>query len=153
MSLSVAMHGGVVAVGYDSATAERGLLIKFINRTGASSVKGLLISASTTTDKEVIKQINEYDCFGIIQEAGVAEGSEMWCWMNGSVCQVMFKDGVTPAHGEVAMCADTDGRADRFANPGSGLPAIDTHLKEIGHIMESKSSGTDVLALVCLHFN
>jgi hypothetical protein len=153
MTLSAAIHGGVSAIGYDSATNERGFLLKVTNRTGASSVKGLLVSASTTTDREAIKQANEFDCFGIIQEAGVAEGSEMWIWMNGSICQVMFKDGVTPARGEVAMCADTDGRADRFANPGSGLPAIETHFKEIGHLLESKSSGTDVLALVCLHFN
>ena len=75
MTLSLLQHGGVVALGYDSATNERGYLVKLVNRTGASSVKGTLVSASTTADREVIKQTNEYDTLGVIQEAGVAEGS------------------------------------------------------------------------------
>jgi hypothetical protein len=143
----------VVSFGFNASTKERGLMLKFINRTGAASVKGTVCAVSTTTDREVIKQANEYDSICVVQEAGVAEGAEMWCWVNGSVCQVLFKDGIAPVRGDVAIAADTDGRANQFANPGGGLPGVDTHFKEIGHIMESKSSGTDVLALVCLHFN
>ena len=45
------MHiGGVVALGYDDATYERGVLLKYINRTGHTSVKGELVAASGTTD-------------------------------------------------------------------------------------------------------
>ena len=153
MTLSLLQHGGVVALGYDSATNERGYLVKLVNRTGASSVKGTLVSASTTADREVIKQTNEYDTLGVIQEAGVAEGSEMWVWMIGSICQVLMKDTVSAVRGDNLVAADTDGRANDVANPGGGLPGTDTHFKECGHFMESKSSGTDVLALAMLHFN
>ena len=153
MTLSLVQHGGVVALGYDSATNERGYLIKLVNRTGASSVKGTLVSCSTSADREVIKQANEYDTIGVVQEGGVAEGSEMWVWMIGSVCQVLLKDTVASVRGDILIAADTDGRAGDVANPGSGLPATDTHFKECGHFIESKTGGTDVLALAMLHFN
>jgi hypothetical protein len=153
MALSVLMHGGAVALGYDSVTNERGYLVKFINRTGHASVKGELVACSTGTDREAILQANEYDTIGVVEEAGIAEASEMWVWMIGSVCQALFKDGVAPNRGDVLIAADTDGRADQFANPGGGLPGIDTHLKECGHIMQSVGAGTNVLALAVLHFN
>jgi hypothetical protein len=152
MTLSVASHGGVVALGYDSTTNERGFLIKMINRTGAASVKGTLVAASTTADREIIKQASEYDVFGVIEEAGVAEGSECWVWMTGSICQVLFKDTVAPVRASVALAADTDGRADVAATPPPP-PSVDSHFKEIGHVLESKSAGTNVLALCILHFN
>lgn len=55
-------------------------------------------------------------------------------------------------HGDILLAADTDGRAIGTSNPGSGLPGTDTHFKECGHFVESKSAGTNVLALACLHF-
>ena len=149
----ISTGAGTVAIGSDSATNERGFLVKIINRTGETSVKGKLVAASTTADNEAILQANEYDAFGVIQEAGVAQGSEMWIWVNGSICQVMFEDGIAPTRGYVAICSDVDGRADQFSNPGTGLPAVDIHFKETGHILQSVSSGTSVLALVSLHFN
>jgi len=153
MAISLTQHGSVVALGYDTATNERGFLVKMINRTGRSSVKGELVSLSTSTDREVILQANEYDTIGVVQEAGIAEGSEMWVWMNGSVCQVLFKDTVASTRGNILLAADTDGRAIDIANPGGGLPGTDTHFKECGHIMETKTGGTNVLVLAILHFN
>ena len=144
---------GKAAFGSDAATNERGFLVKMVNRTGGASVKGTLVSASTSADREVIKQANEYDSVGVVQEAGVAEGSEMWVWMVGSVCQVLFKDGVAATRGNILIAADTDGRAIDVANPGSGLPAVDTHFKECGHVVQSAGAGTNVLALAVLHFN
>ena len=153
MTISLLQQGGVVSLGYDSATNERGFLVKLINRTGATSVKGTLVSCSTSADREVVKQANEYDTVGVIQEAGIAEGSEMWVWMIGSVCQVLMKDTVAAVRGDILLAADTDGRATDTSNPGSGLPGTDTHFKECGHFLESKTGGTDVLALAMLHFN
>ncbi len=144
---------GKVAIYSDPTTNERGFLLKVINRTGETSVKGKLVSVSTAADNEVILQANEYDTFGVIQESGIAQGSEMFIWVSGSICQVMFKDGVSVARGEICIAADTDGRADRVANPGSGLPGIDVHFKECGHIMQTVGSGTNILALVTIHFN
>jgi hypothetical protein len=153
MAIALTQVGGVVALGYDSATNERGFLVKAINRTGGASVKGTLVSASTSADQEAIKQANEYDTIGVVQEAGVAEGSEMWVWVNGSVCQVLYKDSVAATHGNILIAADTDGRAIDIANPGGGLPGTDTHFKECGHVMQSVGAGTNVLALAMLHFN
>lgn len=153
MTLSLIHHGESVGMGYDSGTSERGFLIKLTNRTGSSSVKGTLVSCSTTADREVVLQANEYDTVGVVQEAGVADGSDMWVWMTGSVCQVLIKDSVAVTHGEILLAADTDGRAIGATNPGSGLPGTDTHFKECGHILQSKSAGTNVLALAILHFN
>jgi hypothetical protein len=154
MAIQLISNGsGVVAIGSDSATGERGFLVKIINRTGHTSVKGEVISPSTTADKEAILQANEYDAFGVVQEAGIAEGSEMYVWVSGSTCQVLLKDTIAATRGEIALCADTNGRAIGTTNPGSGLPATDTHFKEIGHVLESKVGGTNVLVLCTLHFN
>mgnify|MGYP007112908832 CR=1 FL=1 len=77
----------------------------------------------------------------------------MWVWCNGSVAQVLFKDSVAATHGNILLAGDTDGRAIDVANPGGGLPGTDTHFKECGHVLESKTAGTGVLALCSLHFN
>lgn len=153
MTLSVLTHGGVVALGYDAATNERGTLLKYINRTGHASVKGELVSPSQTVDREVILQANEYDTIGVVAEAGIAEGQEIWVWTIGSVCQALLKDTVTAAQGEVALAADTDGRLDRTTNPGSGLPGTDIHFKEVGHVMQDVAGGTNQLCLIHLHTN
>lgn len=153
MTIALLEVGDVVALGYDSATNERGFLVKMINLTGGNTVKGELVSCSTGTDQSFVKQANEYDTIGVIQEAGVANASSAWVWVNGSICQVLYKDGSSATHGNILMAADTDGRAMDVTNPGSGLPATENHFKECGHVLESKSSGTNVLALAILHFN
>jgi hypothetical protein len=153
MAISLLHIGNVVAIGYDSATGERGLLTKGINRTGGTSVKGTLVTVSTSADNEYVIEADEYDTVGIIQEAGVAEGSEMWIWKPGSKCQVLFKDTVAATRGNILLAADTDGRAIDVANPGTGLPATDTHFKECGHVCESKDAGTNVLVLCEIHMN
>lgn len=140
-------------MGYDTATNERGFLVKFVNRTGHTSVKGELVSVSPSADREVVLQSNEYDTIGVVQEAGVAEGSEMWVWMIGSVCQVLMKDTVAAVHGHLLIAADTDGRADNVTVFGPGLAAVDQHMKECGHMLQSATGGTNVLALAMIHFN
>jgi hypothetical protein len=154
MALQIISTGAATAgIGSDSSTGARGFLVKMINRTGHSSVLGELVSPSKSADKEAILQANEYDTIGVVAEASIAEGSEMWIWVTGSICQVLFKDSTAATRGNILLAADTDGRAIDVAEPGSGLPATDTHFKECGHVLESKSSGTNVLVLASLHFN
>lgn len=152
MALTVITAAGLAAIAGDTTTGERGFLTKMINRTGHTSVKGELVGASTAADKEAILEANQYDTFGVVQEAGIAEGSEMWIWGDGSIAQVLFKDSVASTRGNILLAADTDGRAIDIANPGSGLPGTDTHFTECGHVLESKSAGTNVLVLCRLHF-
>lgn len=156
MSLSLHQFGGVVALGYDSTTNERGFLVKMINRTGHSSVKGEIVSCSTAADREVILQANTYDAVGVVEEAGIAEGAEMWVWMTGSVCQVKYKDNTASTRGNILVADAVDGRGSDIANPGSGLPATDLHFSECGHVMETKAApgaGVANLVLCILHFN
>lgn len=153
MALAYLKVGEAVAFGVDSVSHEYGVLMRYVNRTGHTSVKGELVAVSTSADREVILQASEYDVIGVVAEAGVAEGSEVWVWEVGSVCQVLYKDGVAATRGNILVAADTDGRAIDVANPGSGLPATDTHFKECGHVMQTMSAGTNVLVLATIHFN
>lgn len=143
---------GKVAIGYDSSTGERGFLIRMNNKTGATTVKGSLVAASTATTNSFVLQSSEFDTFGIVYESGVADGSEAWIWVNGSIAQCLLKDTETTTMGYVAIAADTDGRFMSVAVP-SANPVVAEHFKEIGHVLETKSSGTNVLCLVHLHFN
>lgn len=152
MALTLLHIGNKVALGYDDATGERGFLTKIVNGTGSASVKGTLVSVSTTADNKFVLQANEYDTMGIVAEAGIANDAECWIWKNGSTAQVLYKDTVASTRGQICTAADTDGRAIDIVVP-VGSPGIDAHFKEIGHVRESKIAGTDVLVLVELHFN
>lgn len=153
MSLLLAIVNGVEASGSDSATGARGTLTKGINRTGHTSVLGELVSLSTTADFEYILQANEFDTVAVVAEAGIAEGSEMWLWKPGSRCQVLFEDGQAGVRGNILIAAVTDGRGYGIANPGTGLPAVETHFKECGHVCQSVTAGTDILVLCEIHTN
>ena len=151
MALKITAYDETVGFGVDQVTGEAGLLVRMTNGTGSASVKGTLISASTSVDNEFILQSNEFDTFGIVAESGIADGSQTWVWMSGK-CQVLWKDSQSSTRGYVALAADTDGRAYNVDVPSSN-PVVAEHFKEIGHVLESKSSGTDVLVLCVIHFN
>ena len=152
MALQLLTAGDVVALGFDPATGERGFLTKIVNGTGAASVKGALVSESTTADNQYIHQSNEFDTIGVVAEAGIADGSATWIWKNGSRCQVLLKDGESATRGYLMLAADTDGRARNVDVPSSN-PAVAEHFKEVGHVAESKASGTNVLVLTDTHYN
>lgn len=151
--LQVITAGGMAALGYNPITKERGFLVRIANGTGSASVKGSLVSASTAANDRFILQANEFDTIGVVAESGIANAALTWIWVTGSVCQVLYKNGSAATRGNILLAADTDGRAIDITNPGSGLPGTDTHFKECGHVLESKSAGTNVLALAMLHFN
>ena len=129
-----------------------GIVIYMVNGTGQASVKGSLVSASTSADNKFILQSNEYDTIGIVYDNGIADGGKCRIVIAG-IAEVLFKDTVAATRGNVLIAADTDGRGTGIANPGSGLPATDTHFKECGHVLESKDAGTNVLVKCIVHFN
>lgn len=133
-------------------TTDGGYAVRLLNKTGAASVKGSLVSVSTGTDNAVELQSNEYDTIGIVYEDGIADGSLVWVVVTGRA-QVLMKNTIATTRGGILIAADTDGRADWIQNPGLGLPAADTHFKEIGHCLESKAGGTNVLVYGMIHFN
>ena len=150
MSLRL-LSTGNSAIGEDATTGERGQLVRMVNGTGAASVKGTVVSCSTTVDKQFVGQSNEFDAFAVVAEAGIANGEECWLWVSGSTAQVLWADGESATRGYLALCAPTDGRALNVQVPDTN-PTVGEHFKEIGHPQESKAAGTNVLVTCTLHF-
>jgi hypothetical protein len=147
----VAIDGSISVGDRVKMTPEGGIAVKLTNKTGVNSVKGSVISASTTNDNAFHLQSSEYDSFGIVYEDGIADGSECWVVISGR-CQVLLKDTVGTSRASLMIAADTDGRADVLSTPPPP-PTTDTHFKEIGHCIEAKTGGTNVLAYCIIHFN
>ena len=157
MALDIFTFGNsMTGIAYDSTTNERGFVVKVKNSTGSASVKGQLVACSTSADDSVILQANEYDTIGAFAESGIANGAYAWMWINGSICQVRYANNTGSTHGNILIADAEDGHGSDIANPGGGLPGTDTHFKECGHVMETKSAGgvgTFQLVLCSLHFN
>lgn len=128
-----------------------GITTRMVNGTGGASVKGMVVSVSTSADNKFIAQANEYDAFGIVYEDGVADGQPVRIVVSG-VAEVLLKDGSAATRGHVALSADTDGRMVTIAVPSSN-PVVGEHFKEIGHCCETKNAGTNVLVKCVIHFN
>jgi len=134
-----------------------GLMVRLINKTGAASVKGVIVELSSATDFAIMEATaGGPDPIGVVYEDGIADGDSVWVVYSGPA-QVLLKDG-TAATREYwgALSDDTAGRADftTAAPSGGTVNELRTHLeREIGHVMESQSAGTDVLCWCFLHFN
>lgn len=128
-------------------TPEGGFAVPLINKTGAPSVKGMLVSASKTVANAFVAQTNEYDAIGAVYDAGIADGSECRVVIYG-VAEVLLEDGKPAAPGNWVHAAETDGRVDAsLAQPaGAGFTEASEHFKEIGHCISSVTAGTNKLA-------
>ncbi len=137
-------------------TLEGGLAIKLLNDTGANSVKGTVLCASTSVERAAdICPADEEDAIGIMYDDGIADGEFVWAVIMGNA-DVLIQDSQTATVGYWIRTSITQaGRADitNAEPPGGGLPEHDEHFREMGHCQESKSAGTDVLARCTLHFN
>lgn len=134
-----------------------GIAVKLTNETGAPSVKGTIVQAidiSGMDDSFEVVDADGVQPIGIVYEDGIADGSECWVVING-IAQVLLKDGTTATVGNWVKASDVAGRANATltAPPGGGIPELGQHMGEIGHSLETKSIGTDVLCKVALHFN
>ena len=127
-------------------TVEGGIAIKLKNNTGSASVKGQLVEPDPGEDNAVVTvAISSDECIGIVYDAGVADGSDMWVVVSG-IADVLIDAGGCASSDRLISSA-TAGSADVW-NVGG---AVATHFQEIGH-----SIGTVVgagLAKVVLHFN
>jgi len=136
-------------------TPEGGTAIYLTNKTGSASVKGELVEPSDGTDN-AFKQASADDIavIGAVYEDGVADGDECLIVIYGR-CQVLIKDGTTSTRAYWTKTSDVAGRADatNAAPPGGTIGALEEHMQEIGHCIESKGSGTAVLVFIMMHFN
>lgn len=135
-------------------TGTGGVAKQLTNKTGAASVKGTVVSLSTSTAQAFMLQADEYDMVGVVLEAGVADGSPCWIVTHGPV-QALLEDGTGSTVGNWVHAATTDGRADASlsAPSGGGFVNASEHFKEMGHCLETKTSGTSVLCWILIHFN
>lgn len=136
-------------------TPEGGLAVKMLNRTGTTSVKGSVVSASASYDDAFTLQSNEFDAIGIVYEAGITDGNYCWVIVSG-IAEVLLADSTASTRGNWVICHATDGRADATATtplPNSTLNEHTTHFKEIGHCIQTVTAGTNKLAKCIIHFN
>lgn len=134
-------------------TPEGGLAIKLINKTGAPSVKGNVVTPGGATSSVELVPIDVPNAIGVFYESGIADGSSAWVVVSG-IADVYFignttigqlaRTGLTADAGEVA------GQAIAEAFPVPPF-ATDKHFCEVGHILESRVGAG--LAKVVLHFN
>ncbi len=129
-------------------TPEGGIFQTFVNNTG-NSVKGTIVVASTSVDNAVdIAPGDSPMPIGIIYENGISNGNPVKVVTSGKAA-VLLKDDEPAARGNWCGVSDITGRMMQKAT----APSTTEHYREIGHSLENKNSGTDVLALVSLHFN
>ena len=139
-------------------TPDGGLGISLINKTGATSVKGMLVIPDGSVDSAfTLVPVNDPDCMGVIygDDDGnqVADGIACWIVISG-IAKVLFQAATTRNHfARITITADADdaaGKAISEALPTSPF-SNDKHFQEIGHIIEA--IGGAGLALVVLHFD
>jgi hypothetical protein len=128
-----------------------GIAIKLTNKTGANSVAGGLVVASTGTDDAVMTGGTlEDETIGVFLEDGVSDGSEAWVVVSG-IADVLFDDNVGTTRGYWCSAGTTAGTANISATV---TPA--RHFEEIGHCIETVAAGgigTNIKARCVLHFN
>lgn len=137
-------------------TDDGGYASELINKTGAASVKGTIVSASTSNDNAfIVTTADSQQPMGIVYDDGIPDGG-LCRIISAGTAYVLIKDATTATRGYwVKVSDDTAGRADatNAAPPGGTVGALEDHMSEIGHCLESQGSGTDVLVFCLLHLN
>ena len=135
-------------------TTTGGVAVKLTNKTGGDSVKGEVVTPSSTVDNAVSKIVVDVpDPIGVFYESGIADGSEAWVVVAG-IADVYFIGSTT--RGYIArgfLAADAGyviGQAMAEIYPTSPF-SVDKHFYEIGHVLESRVGAG--LAKCVLHFN
>jgi hypothetical protein len=124
-----------------------GIMIQLINKTGAPSVKGELLSAHTI-DNAVRKCPADSDSpIGVFFTSGVADGQLAWVVIGG-VADVMLVTNNACAPGHHLFAGNVDGRVGATPNVNTSR-----HWGEVGHALQTKAGGTNVLVRCVLHWN
>ena len=122
-----------------------GYAIKITNKSGANSVAGDVVNASTgTTDAAGLTGVSDDHPVGVFLDSGIPDGDEAW----------VVWGGIADVHMDAGGCLFGD-RIITSATPGRGLvnnsPAIAVHFQEMGHAIET--TGANGNARCILHFN
>lgn len=132
-----------------------GFMIKLTNKTGAASVKGTIVDGGTSVNNSFTLCVKDIpDVFGVVYEAGIADGAECWVTISG-IAEVLFVGSTT--RGQFArgfLTADGGSYIAGYAlaeNVPTSPFSTDKHFYELGHILESRTGAG--LAKCVLHFN
>jgi hypothetical protein len=137
-------------------TPEGGIAHKYINKTGAASVKGYMVSCGGTCqidDSFVLSVVNVPDPIGIVYEGGIADGQECWVVTEGCA-EAYFIGNATRgqfARGFVTGDAGYVAGQVLAENVPSTPFATDKHFYEIGHVRQSRTGAG--LARIQIHKN
>jgi hypothetical protein len=135
-------------------TAEGGLAVQYLNKSGAATIKGYCVTSSdAVADAVKLVPVGEPSCIGVFLDNGVADGEPAWVVVAGRAYAYFWGDSVKGHLARTGLAADTGevaGRALSEAVPSSPFN-VDKHFCEIGHVLEARTGAG--LALVNLHFN
>ncbi|MCK9203552.1 MAG: hypothetical protein M0P58_03825 [Bacteroidales bacterium] len=124
-----------------------GMALKMINKTGAITVKGQIVSPSPTTENGfILASASSVNPVGVVFEAGIEDGSACWIVVSG-VAEVLLADTQPAAMGYEVQISSTSGRAE------TKISDLTSTAIEIGHCIQSVSGGADQKVKVILHFN
>ena len=158
-NLALAIHkDGFVefgkAAGRSGFTRDGGYYIWMINKTGAASKVGQLVTIGSEQFSVVEVTAGIPNAIGSVQDAGVADGGLVRVVTTG-IGFVLFENGQGPTVGYwCGSSASVNGRAEaRSSVPDNSGAGIDIHNREIGHIVDTVAAGTNVVARVLFHFN
>lgn len=137
-------------IGSNMITEDGGFAIRLINKTGSATVKGTLVVAATGSSNAFsTAPANSELVLGIVYENGIADGSLCYVVVSG-IANVLAKNSVSPAPTSSYWVGASDVAGRAYFNDGN--PGTTAHDREIGHCIETKASGTDVLVKAVLHF-
>lgn len=128
-----------------------GIAVRLFNRTADVTKKGSVVAPSFDQPGAFCLVVaNAQDPMGILLEDDIPIGGKAWVVINGMV-DVLLENGTAATRGYWARGSTSDaGRAD-ITNSGPPGNSIQ-HYSEIGHSLETKSAGTDVLCRIMIHF-
>ena len=137
------------------STIEGGHAVKLTNKTGANTVKGEMVTTSSSYDNAVSKIVKDVpNPIGVFYESGIADGAEAWVVVGGRADVYYVGDTVRGQLSRGFLTADgasyVTGQALAENIPTSPF-ASDKHFYEIGHLLESRTGAG--LAKTILHFN
>ena len=138
-------------------TADGGIAVKMINKTGGASVKGHVVTpySASAIDNAVAKVVVDVPAaIGVFLDSGVADAGTAWVVVAGRA-YVYFVGNTTRGHlARTFLTADgasyVTGQAMSEAVPAPPFADAE-HWCEVGHILESRTGAG--LALTNLHFN
>lgn len=141
----------VSTFGATGFTPDGGLYQTFTNQTG-TSIKGTIVMQAAGTDNAAaVATAGSPLAIGVIYEDSVANGSPVKVVTYGRA-QVLLRNGQSVTRGNWCVLSSvTNGRMEQGTITGALL--VSAYAEGIGVSLESKSSGTDVLAWIQLQFN